>query len=101
MEITWQIWQKVLLGVSITGSAAIVCVLVVYCFIKCKRFKCSKKELHEVVVIQDKNEVTDRDQNDNIANKINENSLPGSENTYVNIAADFQKTNGSPRFNVF
>ena len=95
MEITWQIWQKVLLGVSITGSAAIVCVLVVYCFIKCKRFKCSKKGLHEVVVIQDKNEVTDRDQNDNIANKINENSLLSADNTYVNIAADFQKTNSS------
>ena len=70
MEITWQIWQKVLLGVSITGSAAIVCILLAYCFIKCKRFKCSKKDLHEVVVIQNKNEVTDKDQNDNFTNKL-------------------------------
>jgi hypothetical protein len=88
MEITWQIWQKVLLGVSITGSAAIVCILLAYCFIKHKRFKCSKKDLQEVVVIQDKNEVTDKDQNGNFTNKI-------TENTYTTEISDDQKTNCS------
>ena len=95
MEITWQIWQKVLLVVSITGSAAIVCILLAYCFIKCKRFKCSKKELHEVVVIRDKNEVTDKDQNDNFTNKINENVVLSAENIYKTETADDQKTNSS------
>ena len=95
MEITWQIWQKVLLGVSITGSAAIVCILLVYCFIKCKRFKCSKKELYEVVVIQDKNEVTDKDQNDNSTNKIKQKTVVGEINTYTTEISDDQQTNSS------
>ena len=97
MEITWQIWQKCLVGVSITGSAAIVCILFIYCFIKFKSFKNSNKELEEVVVvIPDKNEVTtDKDQNNNLDNKVDENSFSAAENSCSENNVGAPKTNSS------
>ena len=76
MEITWQIWQKALVGVSLTGSLIILCVLLVYCIRKCKKLKRNKKELDEVVVIVDKRKVKDNDQTTNlVSNEDQENNF--------------------------
>ena len=66
MEITWQIWQKVLFWGGFTGSVLIFCVLVFFCIRKCKKVTNNKKELKEVVVMVDKNMVNDKDQTSNL-----------------------------------
>lgn len=95
MEITWQIWQKVLFGVCLTVSLIILCVLITYCIRKCKRFKQNQKDLDEVVVIVDKNKFKDRDPTSNLdCNKYHENSgLP--TNLKSSISLYDQKTNKS------
>lgn len=99
MEITWQIWLKVLFGVSITGSAAVVCILFVYFFIKCKALKNnSKQELDEVIVIHNKRqEESDKDQNGNqIGTKINEdNGIGGADNISIRNVNDPKTNNKS------
>ena len=71
----WQIW--LLLGVCITGSLGTIGILFIYCCIKFKRSKIIKKEIDEVIVVQDKNGVTDKDQNDNVITEATENSFSG------------------------
>ena len=76
MEITWQIWQKVLFWGGFTGSVLIFCVLVFFCIRKCKKVTNNKKELREVVVMVDKNMVNDKDQTSNLVNhKFQENNF--------------------------
>ena len=68
MEIT----LRVLLGVSIAGSAAIVFFLLLCCFKKRKTNKNIKTDPDEVIVIRENDRSADKDQNANFTNKTDE-----------------------------
>ena len=76
MEFTWQIWPKLLFGICIAGSTVVLCIFFIYFLVRCKKWQnTNTKSLDEVIIVREKEQLSDKDENGNHitqANLINE-----------------------------
>ena len=83
MEFTWQIWPKLLFGICIAGSTLVLCILFIYFLVRCTKWqKNNTKKLDEVIIVREKEQLSDKDENGNHitkANLINETGSKSNE----------------------